>query len=180
MTVDPNPGDTFTYTVSDGRFEVVGDLLKLKDGVSLDFDASPSVVVTVTSTDKGGLSFSTEFTIFVEESFGGSGGSGEGSPSGDSFLIDLNMGLTSTLVGFDAANDILSFTGVFDADSNGVDLNDLMEMVVGVGDFGSGSDIVVEFTSGSSLIFQGAGTSGGNVNSLASLVSNPATQIQLA
>jgi hypothetical protein len=85
--------------------------------------------------------------------------------------------LTSTLVGFDPANDVLSFTGVFDADSNGVDLNDLLSMVMGVGDFGSGSDVVVEFTSGSNLIFQGAGTPGGNVSSLTALVANPSTQI---
>ena len=179
MTIDPNPGDTHTYTVSDDRFEVVGDLLKLKDGVSLDFDATPSVAVTVTSTDKGGLSFSQQFTIVVEEDVG-SGPTSESGPSGDSFIIDLNMGLTSTLVGFNSASDILSFTGVFDADSNGVDLNDLLSMVLGVGDFGSGSDIVVEFTSGSTLVFQGAGTPDGNVSSLTSMVSNPGTQIHVA
>ena len=90
------------------------------------------------------------------------------------------MGLTSTLVGFDSASDTLSFTGVSDADANGVDLNDLLAMVLGVGDFGSGSDVVVEFTSGANLIFQGAGTAGGDVSSLTSLVSNPSTQIQFA
>jgi hypothetical protein len=181
MTIDPNPGDTHTYTVSDNRFEVVGDLLKLKDGVSLDFDTTPSVVVTVTSTDKGGLSLSTDFTVHVEDSSGESDNSEDpGNPSGDTFLFDLDMGLTSTLVGFDSTNDILTFRGVFDADSNGVGLSDLLAMVSGVGDFGSGSDVVVEFTSGASLIFQGAGTPSGNVNSLTGLVSNPSTQIQFA
>src|ERR1700752_3156680 len=29
---DPDPGDTFTFSVNDPRFEVVGSLLKLKDG----------------------------------------------------------------------------------------------------------------------------------------------------
>ena len=87
----------------------------------------------------------------------------------------------TTLVGFNRTNDRLSFSGVADADSNGsIGLNDLLAMVSGVSDFGSGADIVVDFTTGASVIFQGAGTPGGNVNSLSSLVSNPTTQFQFA
>ena len=57
-------------TVSDGRFEVEEDdegglWLKLKDGVSLDFEAAPSVDVTVTVTDSAGASASDTVTVNV-------------------------------------------------------------------------------------------------------------------
>ncbi len=65
-TADPDAGDSHTYTVSDNRFEVVGGQLKLKDGISLDHEAEPSVTVQVTATDAGGLSYSESFTIAVE------------------------------------------------------------------------------------------------------------------
>ncbi|MFD1695782.1 beta strand repeat-containing protein [Roseibium aestuarii] len=58
--VDPDAGDTHTFTLSDSRFEVVVSdgayLLKLKDGIALDYESEPSVTVTVTATDSGGLS----------------------------------------------------------------------------------------------------------------------------
>jgi Ca2+-binding RTX toxin-like protein len=65
-TVDPDAGDSHTYTVSDDRFEVVGGQLKLKDGVSLNHEAEPSVSVQVTATDAGGLSYNETFAIAVE------------------------------------------------------------------------------------------------------------------
>ena len=50
---------------SDGRFEVVGNTLKLKAGVSLDHESESTVSVDVTSTDAGGLSRTETFTINV-------------------------------------------------------------------------------------------------------------------
>jgi hypothetical protein len=38
----------------------------------------------------------------------------------------------------------------------------------------------VDFTTGASLILQGAGTPGGSVNSMSNLVSSPSTQYQFA
>ncbi|MEO1100244.1 MAG: LamG-like jellyroll fold domain-containing protein [Pseudomonadota bacterium] len=64
---DPDVGDTVTYTVSDDRFEVVGDELKLKDDASLDHEEAESLDVTVTATDSGGLSSSEDFTINVND-----------------------------------------------------------------------------------------------------------------
>ena len=45
---------------------MVDGQLKLKDGVALDHEGEPSVSVQVTTTDAGGLSFSENFTITVE------------------------------------------------------------------------------------------------------------------
>jgi hypothetical protein len=64
-TTDPDAGDTHTYTVDDARFEVVAGQLKLKAGQSLDFEAEPTVDITVTSTDAGLLSTDQLFTITV-------------------------------------------------------------------------------------------------------------------
>ena len=64
-TTDIDAGDTHSYTVSDSRFEVVNGQLKLKDDTQLDYEAAPSVNVTVTSTDAGGASFAKQFAIAV-------------------------------------------------------------------------------------------------------------------
>ena len=37
---DPDASDTHTFRVSDNRFEVDGNTLKLKDGVRLDFEST--------------------------------------------------------------------------------------------------------------------------------------------
>ncbi|MCK5041472.1 MAG: cadherin domain-containing protein, partial [Sphingomonadales bacterium] len=63
--VDPDAGDTHTYVVSDARFEVVNGELKLVDGVSLDFEAEPSINIDVTATDENGLSFTETMTVNV-------------------------------------------------------------------------------------------------------------------
>jgi VCBS repeat-containing protein len=62
---DPDAGDSHTFGVSDGRFEVVGGQLKLAAGQSLDFEAASTVSVDVTATDKGGLSRTETFVINV-------------------------------------------------------------------------------------------------------------------
>ncbi len=66
-TVDPNVGNTHTYTVDDDRFEVVSGQLKLKSGMSLDHEAASSVQLKVTTTDQGGLSYSETLTIAVND-----------------------------------------------------------------------------------------------------------------
>ena len=63
--VDPDAGDTHTFTVSDDRFEVVDGQLKLKDGVSLDFEQTPGLEITVTATDAAGNQLAEIFSISV-------------------------------------------------------------------------------------------------------------------
>ncbi|MBO1081865.1 hypothetical protein IAI61_22850, partial [Roseomonas sp. 573] len=63
--LDPDRGDELRYSVSDDRFEVVGGKLALKAGVALDFERQATVPVSITATDKGGLTISRDFTVQV-------------------------------------------------------------------------------------------------------------------
>ncbi len=68
---DPDGGTTFTFAVSDPRFVVTGEpgayLLKLKAGISLDYEAQSVIHLTVTATDEGGLSVSKDFDVSVTD-----------------------------------------------------------------------------------------------------------------
>ncbi len=64
---DPDVGDSFTFVVSDDRFEVVGGVLKLKSGMSLDHESEPIVPLTITATDSGGLPIARDVTITVSD-----------------------------------------------------------------------------------------------------------------
>ena len=57
------------FSVDDPRFEIVGGVLKLRDGLSLDFETEQFVSVSVTATDRNGsgLSFSKIFTLEVSD-----------------------------------------------------------------------------------------------------------------
>ena len=101
-----------------------------------------------------------------------------GGDGSDTFLFNLNLSGADTLTDFDKANDILSFTGVADTNANGVDLNDLLALVSGITNFGAGNNVVVNFSTGASLTFQGAGVSG--TLNFTDLVVNPAAQIRVA
>ncbi|HEY1382292.1 MAG TPA: cadherin domain-containing protein, partial [Dongiaceae bacterium] len=103
----------------------------------------------------------------------------EGGLGQDTFVFDLTQGAADTLVDFEGTDDILAFTKVADTNANGVDLNDLLALVSGIQNFGAGNDVVVSFSTGASLTFQGVGTSG-TISSLTDLVGNPSTQIKVA
>ena len=64
-TTDPDSGDTHTYSVNDNRFEVVGNQLRLKSGVSLNYEAAAAIILSITATDGGGLTRTEGITIFV-------------------------------------------------------------------------------------------------------------------
>jgi Ca2+-binding RTX toxin-like protein len=63
--VDADLSDTHTFEVSDARFEIVGDVLQLVDGESLDFETEPSITLSITATDAGGLSVTSNVVITV-------------------------------------------------------------------------------------------------------------------
>jgi serralysin len=68
LVTDPD-NSAFTFLVSDSDFQVVGTPgayhLQLVSGVSLDYETEPSVSLTITATDSGGLSKSQDFVINV-------------------------------------------------------------------------------------------------------------------
>ncbi len=66
-TVDPDAGDSIVYSVSDNHFEIVGNQLKLKDGVSLNYETEPTVDVKVTATDSRGVNSEATFTVQVTD-----------------------------------------------------------------------------------------------------------------
>ena len=63
--MDPDLGDSFTFTVNDNRFEVINGQLKLKASQALNFETESSINLSVTATDAGGLSTTQDFTISV-------------------------------------------------------------------------------------------------------------------
>ena len=95
--VDADPGDTHTFTVNDSRFEVVGNVLKLKDNIRLDFEVDAQVSVQVTATDAGGSSFTRNFNLGVadvdEVRFAAFGdfGDGPGTPDVAALIAAMNV-----------------------------------------------------------------------------------------
>jgi serralysin len=68
---DPDGETSFTFTLSDNRFEVVSSggnyFLQLKSGVALDYEAASTIDVDITATDDGGFSRQETFTITVQD-----------------------------------------------------------------------------------------------------------------
>ena len=66
-TIDPDEGDTHTYTLTtpNAAFQIDGDALKTSS--ALDFATQSSYFLSITTTDNSGGSFSKTFTITVNE-----------------------------------------------------------------------------------------------------------------
>ncbi|HWK63935.1 MAG TPA: carbohydrate-binding protein [Rhizobiaceae bacterium] len=63
---DPDGDESaLVYTTTDSRFTIVGNELRLADGVSLDHEAGETVTVAVTATDAQGLSTTTNIQVVV-------------------------------------------------------------------------------------------------------------------
>jgi hypothetical protein len=66
-TIDPDKNDKHRYILNndaDGRFKIVGGELQIADD-SVGFDSSGDYLITITTTDQGGLSFSKDLTLQV-------------------------------------------------------------------------------------------------------------------
>jgi hypothetical protein len=61
----PEPGETYIFSVNDSRFDIVGDQLRLKDGIRLDFERTPSLNLNIIATDSGGHSMIDMVTALV-------------------------------------------------------------------------------------------------------------------
>jgi hypothetical protein len=62
---DPDKNEVLRYSLSDSRFDVVDGKLVLKAGIALDFESQAAIPLSVTATDKGGLTTSRDFNIQV-------------------------------------------------------------------------------------------------------------------
>jgi MYXO-CTERM domain-containing protein len=69
-TTDPNPSDTFTYSLvagsgstDNGSFNILGS--SLRTSIVFDYETKTSYSIRVRTTDQGGLSFERSFTISV-------------------------------------------------------------------------------------------------------------------
>jgi len=113
-----------------------------------------------------------------EDFLSGAGGNNrlEGGADSDTFGIGLSDAGNDVIGDFDRTSDKLSFSDVVDADSNGLDLDDLLAMVAGVAD--DGLNVLVTYTTGATTMFQGVGT--GAIASLTDLVDDPGSQISVA
>lgn len=90
----------------------------------------------------------------------------------DLLIFDMNEFGADTVLGYDSSEDTITFSSVGDQDGDSfVAFADLLMLVDGVSD--DGTDVTVQFTSGSTIAFVGAGTGGisdldqliqGNVN----------------
>ncbi len=64
LAVEEDYGEGY---VTSTRFEIVGNELKLKPGVSLNHEAEPTVTVRIRATDGGGLELASNVSITVED-----------------------------------------------------------------------------------------------------------------
>ena len=63
---DPNAGDSFTYSLTDERFEISADgRLLVKDGAKIDYETAQVHQIRVTVADKAGATYEEVFTIQV-------------------------------------------------------------------------------------------------------------------
>lgn len=64
--IDQDVDEEYTFEVSDDRFEIVSSTLRLKDGISLDYEVEPEIVLNIVAADtRGGEPFSIEFIVTV-------------------------------------------------------------------------------------------------------------------
>jgi hypothetical protein len=134
VTTDPNPGNTFTYSLVAGTgstgnssFTIVGN--SLRTAAVFDFETQSSYSIRVRSTDQGGLFFDKVFTVAVTDV---NEGGGNTPPSLNNVPVSVNVNegtavtftataadpdvgqaLTFSLAGAPAGATINSATGAF-------------------------------------------------------------------
>ncbi len=65
--VDPDRNDAHRYEISDERFEASDGQLRLRPGISLDYEGADHIEVSIKATDAGGLSVTETFSISVQD-----------------------------------------------------------------------------------------------------------------
>jgi hypothetical protein len=107
------PGQTYVFSISDDRFQLVGTTLKLRDDLRLDFERDPLVSVEVTATDTAGLIHKETITAPVGDvaetrfaAFGDYGkGSGEVAALVNTLKVDFIITVGDNSYGSDPIDD---------------------------------------------------------------------------
>lgn len=151
---DPD-GDRVTLSVSDGRFEIVNGVLKLRDGIALDFEEDSSVDLRVTATDSRGATSAANVTIAVGDDV-----SEPMAIAGGDMADTLSGGDTRDIIMAGAGNDSVS-AGAGDDRVDGGDGDDSLDGGVGsdlmMG--GAGNDFVTA-GDGDDIVWAGTGDAG--------------------
>ncbi|WP_218934750.1 dockerin type I domain-containing protein [Rosistilla ulvae] len=64
--IDPDPHDTYHYTISDPRFEIVAGVLKLRDDQTVDYAGpSSSITMNITATENSDANYSVESEVTI-------------------------------------------------------------------------------------------------------------------
>ncbi|MEO0386134.1 MAG: LamG-like jellyroll fold domain-containing protein [Pseudomonadota bacterium] len=105
-------GDSHSYTLIDdpsGKFEIVGNEIRVKPGQTVDYETDPSFDITVQTTDINGNSHDEVLTLNVQD-FGGSHSAGDGGETitGSSEEDKLAGGSGSDTLSGGAGDDILT------------------------------------------------------------------------
>ena len=106
---DQDAGDTFTYSISDDRFEIVDGVLKLMAGNTVAYSDEQTITLSITATDAAGSEYTKEFTLLVgsiQISSTSFTENSAGAVVGDLSITDpdFTANITYTLSGDDAAN----------------------------------------------------------------------------
>ncbi len=100
-----------------------------------------------------------------------------GGGGSDSFAFRLGADDgDDTVADFDGSVDVLAFSDVLDTGAPGLDVDDVDAAITAITNDGEGGDVTVDFASGGSITFSGAGSATAIV-SIADLVDDPSTQI---
>lgn len=110
-TTDADAGDTHTYSiVSDpsGKFEILGDAVRVKAGETIDYESVQSFDVTVRSTDQHGASVDKQLTFTVQDFEGNyTAGNGNETITGSSEEDTITGGNGTNVINAGAGDDVI-------------------------------------------------------------------------
>jgi VCBS repeat-containing protein len=143
LTVTDVDSSSFTYTVNDNRFQVVNNQLKLKSGISLDFEIQNSINLEITTIDDGtpSQSFTKDFALTVVNA--------NDAPTNITLSnASVEEGNTAAVIGDLTVNDIDSSNFTYMVNDNRFEVvNAQLKLKAGVSlDFESESNINLEIT----------------------------------
>ncbi|MCV6591383.1 MAG: DUF642 domain-containing protein, partial [Silicimonas sp.] len=136
LSTTDSGGDTHSYSIVNdpsGHFEIVGNALRVRANQVIDYETTPSIDVTIRSTDQYGGSVDRTLTVNVtdfEDSFTGGNNDGSASGTSEEDYIDGRRG-DDTLYGGDGNDTLIGANG--EDVLYGGDGDDYINLKVGTG-----------------------------------------------